>query len=305
MEMHQLRYFAKVAALGSFTRAAAACFVSQPSLSQQIQKLEGELGRPLFDRLGRSVRLTEAGEALLARVLPALAMLEDARARIKDEPDQGRLTIAAIPTIAPYLLPRIIRDFSRTFPRAELEVVEDVTAGILRRAAEGELDLALVALPIQAEGVVVEPLFTEELHLVVPAGHALAARTKVSLADLAQEPFVLLGDAHCLTGNALNFCHRKGFQPVTTARLHQLATALELVSLGLGVSLVPEMARRGDGAPGRVYLPLAGERPTRTIALLRPEGRFESKLERRFVDWLRARYAPATAPARRPPRRSR
>src|SRR5688500_7354435 len=162
MAIHQLRYFTKVAELGNFTRAAEACFVSQPSLSQQIIKLEQELGQPLFERLGRTVRLTEAGKILKPRADQVLALLDDAKARITDDPAGGRLSIAAIPTVAPYFLPHVLQEFSNEHPRAHLEVIEEVTRDALHRCHAGEVDLALVALPVAGEHLHVEPLFREE-----------------------------------------------------------------------------------------------------------------------------------------------
>ncbi|MGE0760512.1 MAG: LysR family transcriptional regulator [Pirellulaceae bacterium] len=286
MELSQLRYFAKAAELGNFTRAAEACYVSQPSLSQQILKLEEEIGQPLFDRVGRSVRLTDAGRLLKERVDEAIRLLDEAKIQLRDEPDAGRLLIAAIPTIAPYLLPRVVKDFCEKYPRAQIEIIEDVTAGIVRRCQQGELDLALVALPVAGASLYFAPLFTEELLVALPPDHRLANKSRLTLRDLTDEHFVLLADAHCLTGNALSFCHAKGFQPIATSRVNQLATVLELIALGHGVSLVPAMARAMDGSSARLYRSLAGEKPTRTVGMLWNEHRFQSKLFRSFVAHL-------------------
>src|SRR5262245_56134106 len=175
MEMHQLRYFAKVAELGHFTRAAEACHVSQPSLSQQIQKLERELGRPLFERLGRGVRLTEAGRQFKRRADQILGLVDDAKASVADDPECGRLVVAAIPTVAPYFLPPALTALAAACPRAAVEVFEEPTAAVLQACADGEVDLAVVALPIHDETMHLEPLFSEELMAVLPAGHPLAA----------------------------------------------------------------------------------------------------------------------------------
>jgi LysR family hydrogen peroxide-inducible transcriptional activator len=293
MEMQQLRYFAKAAELGNFSRAAEACFVSQPSLSQQIIKLEQELGQPLFERLGRKVRLTDAGVLLKERVDQVLALLDDAKARITDDPDSGKLALSAIPSIAPYCLPGVLEAFRREAPQVQLEVSEDVTQTALRRLSAGEIDLAILALPIQGANLHIEPLFSEELLLVMPAGHALAQRPRVTLNDLQDEPFVLLNDAHCLTHNTLSFCQQKQFQPLVTSRISQLTTLQELVALGQGVSLIPQMAQRLDHSPARVYRSLSGERPTRTIALVWHKYRFQSCVFRRFVKWLREYCASA------------
>jgi LysR family transcriptional regulator, hydrogen peroxide-inducible genes activator len=287
MELHQLRYFAKVAELGNFTRAAEACFVSQPSLSQQIIKLERELKQPLFERLGRGVRLTDAGRVLKEHADQVLKLLDDARARIVDSPEGGRLTIAAIPTVAPYLVPQMLQDFRRECPGAQIEILEETTKAALDLCTRGEADLAILALPIEGEHLHVEPLFTEELLLVLPKSHPAAKKPRLTLKDVADEPFVLLNEAHCLTDNALSFCRRKSFQPIITSRMSQLTTLQQLVSLGHGLSFVPEMAARIDTDKRRVYRNLAGEQPKRTIGLAWHEYRYQTQLFRRFTAWLR------------------
>ena len=287
MELQQLRYFAAVAKHANFTRAAEECLVSQPSLSQQIIKLERELGRPLFERLGRTARLTEAGRQFQEHAEQVLRLVDDAKARLTDSPDTGRLVIGAIPTIAPYLLPRLLDDFRRECPGAKIEVVEETTRNGLELCMRGEVDLLVLALPVTAEHLHTEPLFTEELHLVLPKKHRLATKPRINTADIADEPLLLLHEAHCLTENALSFCRRKSLDPITTSRVSQLGTLQELVSLGQGLSFVPEMAKRRDVSKSRVYRSLAGEKPERTIGIAWHEFRYQTKLFRRFVDWLR------------------
>ena len=291
MEMHQLRYFAKVAELGNVTRAAEACFVSQPSLSQQLAKLERELGQPLFERLGRGVRLTEAGQTFKRYCDQILSLTEDARTRVTDDPDSGRIVLAAIPTVAPYFLPDVLSRFAKAAPRARIEIVEDTTANIVRQLAEGDIDLAVVALPLQADHVHTQPLFKEELVAVLPAGHALAKKARLTLKDLAAEPFVILNEAHCLTGNTMSFCARHALAPLVTARSHQLLTVLELVRLGQGVSLIPAMAVPQGKDPGRVYRSLAGDKPTRTIAVAWNRMRYQTQLFKRFVAFVTSETA--------------
>jgi LysR family transcriptional regulator, hydrogen peroxide-inducible genes activator len=291
MEMHQLRYFAKVAELGNVTRAAEACFVSQPSLSQQLTKLERELGQPLFERLGRGVRLTEAGRLFKIYCDQILSLTEDARTRVADDPDSGRIVLAAIPTIAPYFLPDILTRFARTAPRARIEIVEDTTAHIVRQLADGDVEMAIVALPVVGDHVETRPLFTEELVAVLPSTHPLAKKTKLTLKDLAAEPFVLLNEAHCLTGTAMSFCARHALSPLVTSRSHQLLTVLELVRLGQGVSLIPAMAVPRGADEGRVYRPLAGDTPTRTIAVAWNRMRYQTQLFKRFLQFLESAVA--------------
>ena len=286
MEMHQLRYFAKVAELGNVTRAAAACFVSQPSLSQQLTKLERELGQPLFDRLGRGVRLTEAGRLFRRYCVQILSLAEDARTRVADDPDSGRVVLAAIPTVAPYYLPGVLTRFAKAAPRVRIEILEDTTANIVRQLAEGEVEMAIVALPVPAEHVHTQPLFTEELVAVLPAHHPLARKPQLVLKDLAAAPFVILNEAHCLTGNTMSFCARHAMAPLVTGRSHQLLTVLELVRLGHGVSLIPAMAVPKGADKGRVYRSLAGDRPTRTIAVAWNRMRYQTQLFKRFLQFL-------------------
>jgi len=292
MEMHQLRYFVKVAELGSVTRAAEACFVSQPSLSQQIAKLEQELGQPLFERLGRGVRLTRAGQVFKEYSDQILSLTEDARTRVVDDPDSGHLVVAAIPTIAPYFLPRVLSGFMREAPRARLEIREDTTQVLLRQLAAGEIDLAIVALPIESDPIETAPLFTEELVLAMPAGHAMSGRQRLTLTDLASEPFVVLNEAHCLTGNVLSFCRTQNMAPFIAARSHQLLTVLELVRLGQGVSLIPKMAIPRGADVGVTYRPLSGDTPTRTIAAAWRKSRYQTQLFQRFLSYCRGLPVP-------------
>lgn len=287
MEMHQLRYFAKVAELGNMTRAAEACCVSQPSLSQQLAKLEDELGQPLFERLGRGVRLTEAGRVFKQYCDQILSLTEDARTRVADDPDAGHLVVAAIPTIAPYFLPQLLSGFLKEVPKARIEIREDTTQALLRQLADGESDIGIVALPIQADQIETAPLFTEELVLVLPAQHPLAHRRKLTLGDLASEPFVVLNEAHCLTGNILSFCATQDIAPFVTARSHQLLTVLELVRLGQGVSLIPRMAVPDETDRERIYRPLSGSKPTRTVAAAWSRARYQTQIFKRFLAYCR------------------
>lgn len=286
MELFQLRYFLKVVEFGTFTHAAEASSVSQPALSQAIQKLENELGQPVFERLGRRVELTDAGRMLLPRAAQAVQLVDEARASITDDGKSGHIRVSAIPTIAPYLLPSLLGEFAHAFPRVQFEVQEEVTDQVVKRLRHGETDVALLALPFDATHLEVVPLFEEELQLVLPAEHELAARKRITLQTLREYPFILLDEAHCLSDNVISFCHRKAFQPITTGRFAQLATVLELVALGQGVSLVPTMARTIDRDERRVYRSLSGERPTRRIVLCWNPYRFQSRVQKQFIDYV-------------------
>jgi LysR family hydrogen peroxide-inducible transcriptional activator len=289
MEMHQLRYFVAVAQAGNFSRAAERCHVSQPSLSQQILKLERRLGRPLFSRLGRRAVLTDAGRMLLDRAMSILATVDDAERRLRasDQVHTGRLALGAIPTIAPYLLPPVLRAFVKRCPRVELIVREEVTVALVSAVVEGELDLALVALPVSDEHLQAEPLFTEALLLALPPRHELARRRRVTIKDLAAERFILLGEMHCLGEQVLNFCRAHECQPQIACKSAQIATIQALIALGQGVSILPEMARAADRTGKLAYRPLASDGPRRTIAVVRHRHYYHSPLAEEFLSGLR------------------
>src|SRR5439155_24225435 len=185
MELHQLRYFCAVVETGSFSRAAEQSHVSQPSLSQQILKLEAELGARLFDRLGRSVRLTDAGKTFLPRARSVLRELEAARGDITESKESvsGQVTVGVIPTVAPYFLPPILAAFSKRFPEAAVSIVEEITPVLLERLRAGALDLAVLALPIRGHEFESLPLLTEPLFAALPKKHKLSRRATVSLRD--------------------------------------------------------------------------------------------------------------------------
>lgn len=288
MELDQLRNFLRVAERQNFTRAAEDLAMSQPALSRSIQRLEEELGQPVFERKTRSVSLTDAGLLLQSRAQQVLAILEDTRAEITDDGQSGRIRVGAIPTIAPYFLPEVLQRFSREFPKATLLVQENTTDTLLKSCTQGEIDLAILALPIPARYLDVDELFEEELLLVLPPEHPLVRQETIRLADVEPLPFVLLDEAHCLTDNIVSFCRQRSFQPVSVERASQLAMVQELVSLSHGVSMIPAMARRCDQSDRRVYRSFAGRKPTRKIAVVWNPYRFQSRLINAFRERLRA-----------------
>ncbi len=287
MELEQLRHFLKVAELGNFTRASEAVALSQPALSRSILRLEEELGRPLFERQTRKVTLTDSGNLLLSRARQILSLVEDVQAEIHDDGKSGTLRVAAIPTIAPYFLPAQLSDFHRKFPQAKVIVDEDTTHSLIKKVSDGVVDVAIAALPIDAKYLRIEPLFAEELLLVTSADSPLATRKTVRLKDLDALPFVLLGEAHCLTDNVVSFCKRHSFHPLTVERTSQLAMVQELVALDHGISLVPAMAKAVDSDPRRVYRSLSGNKPMRTVVMITNPYRYQSHLQRSFEASIR------------------
>jgi LysR family hydrogen peroxide-inducible transcriptional activator len=296
MEIHQLRYFVAVVEVGSFSGAARRCNVAQPSLSQQVIKLEDELGYKLFDRLGRSIALTEAGEALLPRARRILAEIHDAAVHLADELEAGRgsLSVGAIPTIAPFLLPRAIQRFARACPEAKLTIVEDMTPRLIEAIVAAELDLALLSNRVDNDAVDREVLFDERLLVVVGRNSPFARQKTFGLRDLDDQPTVLLDEMHCLGQQVQEFCRAMRVQHLVACRATQLATVLRLVELDLGVGLVPEMAASADRSAKRVYLEVQGGGPRREIAVISRAGRSRSLLAQRFVECVRA-DVPATS----------
>ncbi|QDU56751.1 LysR family transcriptional regulator [Aeoliella mucimassa] len=287
MDIEQLKQFLQVARLGNITRAAEELAISQPTLSRSIQRLEEEFGQPLLERKTRAVALTDAGVLLKSRAEQIIGILDDTKAEMTDDGRSGRLRIGAIPTIAPYFLPDFLRYFREQFAEAVMIVQEETTDNLLASCKQGEVDLAILALPIAAKYVDTEALFDEELLLTMPVGHPLATKKRVVVDDVEPYPFVLLGEAHCLTSSVVSSCRQRSFQPVAVERTSQLATVQELVSLGHGVSMIPKMAHRCDASKTRVYRSFDGAKPKRTVAMAWNPYRFESRLLLALRDKLR------------------
>jgi LysR family hydrogen peroxide-inducible transcriptional activator len=289
MEMHQLRYFVAVARTGNFSRAAGECRVAQPSLSQQIQKLESEVGERLFERTRRRAILTPAGALFLPHALSILETAEQGRREILEMSGQvrGKILLGALPTIAPYFLPEIVRLFREKYRGVELILHEEATLQLLRGLEENELDLALISDAAPNPRIRIEKLFSEELLLCLPADHALLRQRVVVAADLEREKFILMQEGHCLGAQAQRFCQTKGLHPLISCRSAQIATVLAMVQAGLGVSLIPEMARNQGPAGSVVYRSLDGARPRRTLALAMSRQRKSSRCVLELATFIR------------------
>src|SRR5215471_18774707 len=283
MEIHQLRYFCSVAETGSFTRAAEREQIAQPSLSQQIIKLEEELGVRLFDRLGRSVRLTEPGQIFLPRARAILNELRAAKEEVTDKQSSlaGPVSVGVIPTIAPYFLPSRINSFCRKYPEASITVFEDVTARLMDRLRGGLIDLAIMALPTRGHDLECLPLRTEALFAILPRGHRLAKRPSLSLKELRNEPFLLLRDDHCFRETALTACKRARIIPRVVFESGQFSSILAMVGAGLGISIVPEMAL--ERRPDCTFVLVDDERASRTIGVAVLKGHFLTGAQRAFL----------------------
>ena len=290
MEMHQLRYFVAVAEAGSFSRAAERCRVAQPSLSQQIKKLERSLDHDLFDRLPQGVVLTEAGHALLPRARRILNETREAQAELERDLADGRLPLAvgAIPTMAPYLLPPVLQRISAEFPACELTVREDLTERLVEALIDLELDCAIMSTPVDHRLVELEVLGSERLLLVAHPDLALPAAEQAALDLLREQPSIVLHEMHCLGQQIRSFCDASDLAHRIVCRTTQLETVQRLVALGLGISLVPEMAAPRGRARGLRYAPVPGLSAEREIAVVWRRDRSRGRLARRFVELVRS-----------------
>ena len=287
MELHQLRYFCAVAETGSFSRAAEQSHVSQPSLSQQILKLEDELGARLFDRLGRSVRLTDLGKTFLPRARAVLRELEAAKGDVVEGKEfiGGPIAVGVIPTVAPYFLPARLTTFSRKFPQVHLTVIEEITPVLLDRLRAGAIDVAILALPIRGHEFDAVPLLTERLFAVLPRKHRLTSRPSLSLKDLRTEPFLLLRDGHCFRDTAVAACDRARLHPQIVFESGQFSSLLSMVGAGMGVSIVPEMAIEKKSHCR--YIRIADDQAVRTIGVVVLRGRSLTRAHNAFLSHLR------------------
>lgn len=269
MNLRDLRYLVALADERHFGKAAERCFVSQPTLSAQIRKLEAYLGTPLVERQPKRVSLTETGKRVVERARRVLqeadAIVEIARTDL--DPLSGPLKVALIPTVGPYLLPHVAGRLRRELPRLKLMLYEYQTEPLLEKLRGGELDLGLLALPVPLEGLESAPLFDEPFMLAVPAGHPLAERDRVKVEDLKGETLMLLEDGHCLRDQALEVCSRIRLHEAQDYRATSLETLRQMVAAGHGITLLPELASASPvgAVRGLKIKPFSKPAPARTI----------------------------------------
>ncbi len=270
MEIYQLRYFLAVAETGNFTRAAQRSFISQPSLSQQILNLEEEFGQKLFHRLGRKAVLTEGGKILLEGAHRIITEADHTLGELKSDPIQGpRVSVGAIPTVAPFFLPAVLAYCRTNEVHISLHTQEDFRRPLIEALLDGRLDWALLALPLSEPHLHVEKLYTEPLWLAMSATHRLAGSNRITFEDLRDESFILLGDASTLSAQIRRYCGDRDFEPHIAHRCGQLATVKSLAAMGLGISLLPQSARGATDPEGLVFRKFTGITPSRDIALVR------------------------------------
>jgi LysR family hydrogen peroxide-inducible transcriptional activator len=269
LKLKDLRYLVAVADTRHFGHAAAKCFVSQPTLSAQLRKLEEYLGVQLIERRPRKVTLTAAGEDIAQR---ARSMLESGDAIVsmaltRRDPLAGELRLALLPTIGPYLLPQVALKIRKALPRLELMLYEYTTAAMLEHLQHGAIDVGILALPIDEDGLATRELYQEPFVAALPADHRLAGRMRLRIDDLQGETLLLLEDGHCLRDQALAVCSRSGVLEKQDFRATSIETLRQMVAMGVGVTLLPELASIGGYGTtrGLKVLPFAKPVPTRTV----------------------------------------
>ncbi len=288
MEFHQLRYVCAVAETGSFSRAAERCQIAQPSLSQQVLKLEEDLGAKLFDRLGRSIRITEAGRAFLPYARSILEQVEAARASVaeKKADARGSVAVGVIPTIAPYLMPRYAAAFAKKYPDAKLRIVEETTPVLIEGLRDLSIDLAILALPLRNKDLEFFPIRTEPLFAALPRDDPRAAAESLALKNLRGESFVMLRDGHCFRDLSIATCTHARITPNIAFESDQFSSVLGMVAAGVGISLVPEMAIDRDA--GCRYVRLSDTRATRTIVAAVLRGRSFNRVQQAFLSGIQS-----------------
>ncbi|HRQ63275.1 MAG TPA: DNA-binding transcriptional regulator OxyR [Xanthomonadaceae bacterium] len=272
MNLRDLAYLVALDDHRHFGRAAEASFVSQPTLSTQVRKLEEELGITLIERAPRRIMFTDAGKAILSHARAVLAEVDAIRdyARRSGDPEAGTIRLGIFPTLGPYLLPHVVPRLHKRFPRLELLLVEEKTDDVLEQLRDGKLDAGLLALPIEDARLHVETLFTEPFVLATPPTHALARRKHLSLSDLSEQSVLLLEDGHCLRQQALDVCELAGASERAGFRATSLETLRQMVAADVGVTLLPTLAIKPPvpQVKGLRLIPFDDPPPSRSIAMV-------------------------------------
>lgn len=268
MNIRDLKYIIAVAELKNFSKAADACFVSQPTLSNQIKKLENELDVQIFERSNKKVLVTEVGEKLIAsaqKIIEEAVHIKEIATHSKD-PLSGNLKLGAFPTLSAYIFPKIVGDIKKELPKIKLILVEDKTASLLEKLKSGELDAAFIALPVQDDYLESATLFDDEFMLATGKGHPLAKQKQITHMDLLKYKLLLLEEGHCLRDQSLEVCHLTGLEE-EDVRATGLETLRQMVKAGTGITFIPKIAIQ-KGEKDIKYTPFKAPAPTRTIGLV-------------------------------------
>lgn len=288
MELHQLVYFVAVFETGSFSKAAARCNIAQPSLSQQIIKLEREFNAQLFDRMGRTTTPTEAGKVFYPRAKMILAEVEQAKYSILETQTSGngKLSVGIIPTLAPFVIQGTVLRFKEQYPNVTLLIREDTTDNLLDLLINADMDISYLSAPIQNKMTISENLLTEGLYVAVGLESEYAHLSSIDSHLLDDQPFIMLHDQHCLSKQTESFCYAQGLSTHTLYRTSQLSTALEFVRSNIGIALIPECAAANYEKSDVRFIPITKDPPQRTIVAVQHYGRSYSRFAQAFSDCL-------------------
>lgn len=292
MQLHQLRYFVAIVQCGSVTKAADRCHVSQPSMSQQLSKLEDGIGRKLFSREKGRLVLTDAGRVMYEQATNILAKVEETKRRMSafDNDSGGNVAIGVLPTLAPFMLPGTLLSLSARYPDAAITVREEVSEALVDAAGRGELDVLIESLPLDDTRLRVEPLFQDEFRVAVHCDNPLARLDEVPIDALDDLPFILLEDIHCLTRQVEQYCFNERFVPKVLFQASQLATVKQLVELRYGVSILPQICIDDDAESVIRYLRLSGKTPARQVVIATPKDRYLGSAAQYFVSVVKEHY---------------
>ncbi|KYG92986.1 LysR family transcriptional regulator [Paenibacillus sp. SEL1] len=296
MEFRQLQYTLQIAAEKNFSRAAEKLHIAQPSLSQQLSKLEKELGVLLFQRNTSTVELTHAGASFVEKAKKIVDAVEQLRQEMDDisQLRKGKVVVGSMPITGSHLLPHVLPVFKKAHPDIEIVLVEDSSMNLEKKTASGDTDLSLLSLPLVEPTLSYVPIGEEWIDLAVPPGHPLALRKNgghsqpVHMEELKDEPFVVLKKGQGFRKLTMDLCHQAGFEPNVVFESTNMETLQSLVATGMGVTLVPRfIARAASSEFVPALLPLAEPTPSRTLAIAYRNGRYLSKAAEAFIDTFR------------------
>ena len=292
MHLHQLKYFVAIVDTGSMTKAAERCFISQPSISQQVSKLEDGIGKKLFSRIKGNLVLTEAGQVVYEQATKILADVEETKHRVSDVSDVrgGTVAVGILPTLAPFMLPGILMELSNRYPEATVTVREEVSEVIVGAARRGELDILVEVTPFDETDLTVESLFSDEFLVAVHKDHEFGQLDEVPVDSLDGIPFILLQDIHCLARQIEQYCFNERFMPKVLFQASQLSTVKQLITSSYGISILPSICIDQDADSAIRYVKIEGEKPAREIVLATGTDRYLGPAAEYFVEVVKDQY---------------
>ena len=291
MHLHQLKYFVSVVETGSVTKAAEHCFISQPSLSQQLAKLEESIGKKLFLRVKGRLILTEPGQVLFVQARKILSSVEDAKHQVDDVDSSsgGSVTIGILPTLAPFILPSTLATLSSKFPDALVIVREEISESIVDAAASGEIDILIEVLPFDETHLYVESLFLDEFYVAIHQDNPLSRLDEIPINALENIPFILLEDIHCLARQIEQYCFDENFMPKVLFKTSQLATVKQLIEINYGISILPSIAIDKDPESNIRFIKLK-DKVSREVVIATAKDRYFSPAAEFFISTVKGQF---------------